>query len=95
MKSRRLEFKTDAPDEFIEKMALASKDLTIKMEGRSDFQADIRLARLPRTAIFSLNLKNATYQMQDQGNLLVSRFQKKDGFRRIVRKLSSLEPVTY
>jgi AraC-like DNA-binding protein len=40
-------------------MALVSKNLNIKNIGSADFYADVRLARLSRTAFFSLNIKNA------------------------------------
>ncbi len=58
MKGRMLEFKTGDPDEFVEKMAWVSKNLNMKGIGLSGFFADTRLARLPRTALFSVKIKN-------------------------------------
>ena len=60
MIGRMINFKTDDPDKFVEKMESVSKNLTAKRTGRSNFQVNLRLARLSRTALFSVNLKNAS-----------------------------------
>ena len=75
MEGRMIEFKTGDPDEFVEKMALVSKNLTVKRSGRSAFQADIRLADYRERLFFRLTLKTQTYQIQNQEILLVSRFR--------------------
>ena len=60
MKGRMINFKTGDPDKFVEKMESVSKNLSAKGIGRSNFQANIRLARLSRTALFSVKLNNAS-----------------------------------
>ncbi len=55
MIGRMINFKTDDPDKFVEKMESVSKNLTAKRIGRSNFHANIRLAKLSRTAFFSVN----------------------------------------
>jgi len=96
MAGRKIKFKTSNPDEFAEKMELVSKNLTVKKKRRSDFQADIRLARLSRTALFSVNIKNANVSDSKSRDFIGVTIPVKGRFlANRKKKHSNPEPLTY